>query len=168
MDKEVFYDFKDKLFFDVFLSLEKEEKQDVYKSIYPPDFILQNKKGNADGASFIIGFLFDKVALTGTSQLSLRSLNKLEQMWSGHLLDFIDSPWKNPQSLVINSYVASISGKRTFRINNSELLRNLQIFMIEVDSFVLTLYMVEPFLDNSEKSLITEFVNHVSIASIHT
>ncbi|WP_293902549.1 hypothetical protein [Sphingobacterium sp. UBA5670] len=160
LDPSIFEEFKLLIFSDVFLALEQWEKRKVWKAIYAPQFILQNSKNGIN--SFAVCYIFDKVALTGSSNLSLRSLVKMEQMWSGHLLKFVDSLRTNPKSIIINSYLACVSGNRSFAINNRN-QQNIRILMVEFDHLILTFYLIEPILPEGMESSVQELINMISV-----
>ncbi|QRY57026.1 hypothetical protein [Sphingobacterium siyangense] len=89
-------------------------------------------------------------------------LIKMEQMWSGHLLKFVDSPRTNPKSIIINSYLACVSGNRSFAINNRN-QQNIRILMVEFDHLILTFYLIEPILAEGMESSVQELINMISV-----
>ncbi len=148
--------------------LSAKDHLSLKSSIFPPLFTLKNRENNnGNPRAFILGYLYNREALTGSTYLKIRSIVKFEMMMVPYFIeDFAITEKPEPKNIIISSYPACISPQINFTINDltNDVQYHLRILMIDIKSYVLAFYIIENEFDQFSKRSIEELIESIYIS----
>ncbi|WP_017734124.1 hypothetical protein [Nafulsella turpanensis] len=160
---ERFNEFMNDYIFPAEEDLSKKDRENYKNAIFPPLKIIEKreKKGGTFSPVMVI-YLYERKALTGPSNLHIRSINKFEMMWAPYLIDASGPYRTNPKVFKICGYPASLSQIMNFIYKSKDypdgINSRLRTLTIDLAPYVLAFYLIdntESFVDDIEvKSLI--------------
>ena len=157
----IFKKFKAEYVFPENSEFSDKDRERFEKGIFPPVFVL--KKNN--GRPIIACYLFDIRALTGGSNLNIRSINKFELMWTPYIAKKTNEVPMNAKRILKNELTGALSTEYGFdfkKKNGTETIpSNLRILTYEVRNFVLTFYIIYDDTNSFEQTELDSFIEGI-------
>ena len=143
-----FQSFLDNYMFPDNEELNKKDKETYKKVIFPPLKILESCDKTEEGfRPIVLIYLYDREALTGTSQLHIWSINKFEMMWAPYFIDSSGPYRTNPKVLKIDGIPSSLSQALNFNYKSKNhpdgISSYLRTLTIDLQNYILAFYIVD-------------------------